>query len=107
MSSGVDERGLDSHLAQRHLQLRVGAAVQQAAGDDVVARAEQRQDRRQLRGHPTRGGQAGTAAFQRGQTFLQHRHGRVADPRVHVAERFQVEQARRVIGESNTYEVVW
>ena len=38
------------------------------------------------------------AAFDRGHALLEHRHGRVGDARVDVAEGLQVEQARRVVG---------
>ena len=58
----------------------------------------QRQQRHHLRRHAGGGGERGAAAFERRDALLEHRDRRVGDARVDVAERLQVEQARRVIG---------
>jgi hypothetical protein len=95
---GIDEGRRDAHLGQRHRELRVGAAVEQRRRHDVVARLQDRQDRRQLCGHAAGGGQRGATVFQRRDAFLEHRHRRVGDARVDVAEGLQVEQAGGVVG---------
>ena len=94
---GVDEGRLDAHLAQRDVELRVRAAIEQRRGHDVLARLHDRQDSRQLGRHAARGRERGAAVFQRRDALLQHRNGRIADARVDVAERLQVEEARRMI----------
>src|SRR6185503_3356137 len=95
---GIDEGGLDAELLQVDVQQRVRPAVERGSGNDVVAGAAQREDRRHLGGLAGGAGERGTPGFDRGHALLEHRHRRVGDARIDVAEGLQVEQARRVIG---------
>ena len=94
----VDERRLDAELRERDGELRIGPAVERPRSDDVVAGAAQREQRDRLRRHAGRRRERRAAALERGDALLERRHRRVGDARVHVAERLQVEQARRVVG---------
>ena len=58
----------------------------------------ERQEREHLRRHAGRGGERRAAAFERRDALLERRDGRIGDARIDVAERLQVEQARRVVG---------
>ena len=95
---GVDERRVDAELRERDRELRIGAAVERARGDDVVAVARERQQRHHLRRHAGGGGERRAAAFERRDALLERRDGRIRDARIDVAERLQVEQRRRVVG---------
>ena len=88
-------------------ELRVGAAVERARGDDVVAVLREREQRDHLRGHAGGRRQRRAAALQRGDALLERRDRRIRNARIDVAERLQVEQRRRVVGQSNTNDVVW
>ena len=68
------------------------------AGFDVSAGFANGQQRRHLCGHAAGAGQRGAAVFQAGDAFLEHRHRRVADAAVDIAESLQVEQAAGVLG---------
>ena len=94
----VDEGGLYAQAREADAELPDAAAVQRGGGDDVVAGLEDRQQRRHLRRHAGRAGQRGPAAFERSDALLQHRHRRIADAAVDVAEGLQVEQAGGVLG---------
>ena len=94
---GIDERDVDAELRERGCELRVRPAVERARGDDMVAVAAQREEGEHLRRHAGRSGERRAPAFQRRDSFLERRDGRVRDPRVDVAERLQVEEARRVV----------
>ena len=83
------------------VKLVVGAAVEPAAADDVIARLADGQDGQRLRGVAAAGGQRADAAFQAGQALLQHVGGRVHDPRVDVAELLQGEQIGGVLRTRN------
>jgi hypothetical protein len=89
----VDEYGVDAELAERHVELRVGAAVQGVRRDQVVALAQQRQQSAHLRRLPGTGGQRRAATLQRGHPLLEHRNRGIGDARIDVAEGLQVEQA--------------
>jgi hypothetical protein len=94
----VDEGGLDAELPQVHVQQRVRAAVQGRGRDDVVAGAAQREDGGDFGRLAGGGGQRRAPALDRRHAFLEHRHRRVGDARVDVAEGLQVEQAGGVLG---------
>ena len=96
--AGIDEGRLDAELPQVDVQQRVRAAVERGGRDDVVARAAQREDGGDLRRLAGGGGERRAAALDRRHALLEHRHRRVGDARVDVAEGLQVEQARRVLG---------
>ena len=93
------------------MQQVLRATIKGGAGDDVRARTHQRSNRQvQRRLAAGRGNRADTA-FQRCNTLLQHRIGRVAQARVHMAGALQVEKAGGVVarfkdkrgGEVNRY----
>ena len=94
----IDEGHVDADAREGVVELVVGAAVQPAGGDDVIAGAAQGQDRLGLGGVPDAGGQRADAAFQVGQALLEHIGGRVHDAGVDVAELLQGEQVGGVLG---------
>ncbi|MNS81596.1 hypothetical protein D3C72_1153100 [compost metagenome] len=95
---GVDEAHLDAVLGQGVGEQVVGAAIEGAGGDDVVAGLGDGQDGvgdgRHARGH----GQGRDPALQRRQTLLQHVGRRVHDAGVDIARHLQVEQVGPVLG---------
>ena len=92
----VDELHGDAELGQRVVEQVVGAAVEAARGDDVVARAGEVEDRQRL-GRLAGGDREGRdAALERRDALLEHPVGRVHDPGVDVPELLEPEQARRV-----------
>ena len=91
---GVDPGQLHVHLAQQVLELVDGPAVEGRGRDDVVARLEQGEQRGRLRGDPARERHPARAALQVRDPLLEHRHGRVHDPRVRVPVLLQVEVGR-------------
>ena len=60
--------------------------------------SQQREQRGHLRRLARGGRQRRAPALERRHALLEHRHGRIGDARVDVAERLQIEQARRVVG---------
>jgi hypothetical protein len=94
----VHEAHLDAVLRQGVREQGVGAAVQGGERDDVVAGVGEVQHGVGDRGRPGRGRQRPHAALQRGEAGLEHRLGRVHDPRVDVARHAQCEQVRGVLG---------
>ena len=60
--------------------------------------AAERQQRDHLRRHAGRRRERRAPAFERRDALLERRDRRIRDPRIDVAERLQVEQARRVVG---------
>src|SRR5581483_1984374 len=84
---------VDAELLEIDVQQRVRAAVERGGGDDVVAARAERQDRGDLGGLAGRAGKRRAAAFERGHALLEHRHRRVRDARIDVAEGLQVEKA--------------
>src|SRR6185437_522334 len=95
---GVDKGGGYAELRKCHGELRIGAAIERARGDDVVAVLRQCEQGEHLGRHAGRRGQACAAAFERGDPLLERGDRRIRDPRIDVAERLQVKEARRVIG---------
>ena len=94
----VDEGDLPAELRERVVQEVVRAAVERRRRDDVAAVLGQVQQRDRLRGLPARGRECADAAVERGHPLLEHRLGRVHDPRVDDAELREAEQRRRVVG---------
>ncbi len=97
-SSGCDKRRLDAELREGHRELRICAAIERARRDDVVAVLRQGEQRGHLRRHAGGSGERRASSFERGDSFFQRGHRRIGDPRIHVAESLQIEQACRVIG---------
>ena len=95
---GVDEGDVDADAREGVVELVVGAAVQAAAADDVVARAAQGEDRQGLGGMAGTDGQRADAAFQVGDALLEHVGGGVHDAGVDVAQLLQGEQVGGVFG---------
>ena len=95
---GIDPRQLDAHLAQQMLELVDRPAVERRGRDDVVARLQQREQRRGLRGDPAGERHRAGAALEVRHPLLEHGDGRVHDPRVRVAVLLQVEVGRRRLG---------
>ncbi len=94
----VDEARVDPDLAEAHVELLVGAAVEAARRDELVAGLHQGEQRQVLRGLAGRGGDRPDAVLQRGDPLLEHPGRRVHDPAVDVAEPLQREQVGRVVG---------
>ena len=76
----------------------VGAAIELADGDDVVADAGDRLDGVGDGGHAGRHHQPADAALHLGDALLQHRRRRVHDARVDVAGDLEVEQVGAMLG---------
>ena len=93
----IDEGDVDADAREGVVELVVGAAVEPAAADDVIARAAQRQDRHGLRGVAAARRQRRHAAFQARDALLEHIGGRVHDAGVDVAQLLQREQIRGVL----------
>ncbi|KAB8760612.1 hypothetical protein FH972_026604 [Carpinus fangiana] len=77
----VDKLGLDAEARQEDLELVVGAAVQVAGGDDVVAGVGEGGDGHELGRLARRGGNGGGTTLERGDALLQHVDGGVHDAR--------------------------
>jgi hypothetical protein len=94
----VDEADVDAEAGKRHLELVVGAAVQVAGGDDVVAGLGERGDGEELRRLTRRRRHRRHAALEGGHPLLEHVGRRVHDAGVDVAELLQPEQPGGVVG---------
>ena len=93
----VGKARLDAVLRQGVGEQIVGAAVQRAGGDDVVAGLGDRQDRVGDRRLPGGERERRDAALERRQALLQHVLRRIHDARVDVARHLQVEQVGAVL----------
>ena len=93
----LDEGDLDPELRERVLEEVVGAAVDRAGGDEVVAGLRDVQDREGRRRLAARQQEGAGAALERGDALLDHCLGRVHDPGVDVAELGEREQVLRVV----------
>ncbi|MNL26364.1 hypothetical protein D3C87_1478850 [compost metagenome] len=94
----VGEAHLDADLWQGVGKQVVGAAIQLAGGDEIVARFGNRLDRVGDGRHARRHGQRGHAAFQRRDPFFQHVLRGVHDARVDVTCHLEVEQVGAMLG---------
>ncbi|MNV09545.1 hypothetical protein D3C71_1000400 [compost metagenome] len=94
----VGKAGLDAELRQRVREQVVGAAIQRAGREDVVADfgdgLDGVGDGRLPRGQR----ECADTAFQRSNALFQHIRGRVHDAGVDVALHFQIEQIGTVLG---------
>ena len=73
------------------------ATIKTGGHHHVIARLHQREQRHDLGCVARRAANRADAAFQRGHTFLQNRHGRVGQTRVDVTHLLQVKQRGRVV----------
>ncbi len=96
-SPRFDEGRVDAEAPQRVVQQIVRAAVQRAGGDDMRAGAHQRGDGQMQRGLAAGRADRARAVFQRGDTFFEHGHGRIGDPRIDVTGAFHIEERRGVV----------
>ncbi len=103
----VRPRDVPIELLERVIELVDRAAVELAAGDELIARLQERVEGEELRRVPRGDGERGGAAFERGDAPFEHRLRRVGDARVDVAERFEPEQRGGVVGVVEDEEVVW
>ena len=94
---GGHERGLDPEPPQRHVEQRVGAAVERGAGDDVLAGLGELGDQQRLGGLAAGGGDRADPALEAGDALLERRDGRVAEPRVDVPVLLEREQVGGVL----------
>ena len=79
-------------------QLVVGAAIETAAGDDMVACSAEGEKGQRLGTMAAAGGQSADAALQVGNSLFQNIGGRIHDPGVDVAKLFQGKQVGRMRG---------
>ena len=93
----VGEARLDAVLRQRVREQVVGAAIQCAGRDDVVAGLGDRQDRVGHGGLAGRQRQGGNAAFEGRDALFQHVLGGIHDAAVDIARHLEVEQVRAVL----------
>ncbi len=96
-SRGSTNVVVDAEARQRVVEQVVRAAVERARRDDVLARAEERDDREVQRRLPARRGDGAHAAFERRDALFEHRDRRIGDARIDVARALHVEQRRGVI----------
>ena len=90
--AGLDEGRLDAEAAQRVMQQVVRATIQRRRGDDMRARAHQRDDG-QVQRRLARGRGDGTdTVLKRRHAFFEHGDGRVGNARVNVTRALHVEQ---------------
>ena len=95
---GIDEAHRDAEPRQRVVEEVVGAAVERGGGDDLVAGGGEGDDGEGFGGLAGGGGEAGDAAFERGDALLEDVGGGVHDAGVDVAELLQREEAGGVVG---------
>ena len=96
-SRRIDEMAGPAELLEREAELGERAAIEIARGDELVARLHQREEGQELRRMTRRRGDRGAPALERRDPLLEHRHGRVGQPRIDVAEIVQVEERGGVI----------
>jgi hypothetical protein len=94
----IDELDVDSQPRQGDLELVVGAAVEVAGGDDVVAGLGNRGQRQKLRRLPGTRGDRRHAAFEGREALFEDVGGRIHDAGVDIAELLQREQAGAMLG---------
>ena len=95
---GTGEAGLQPHGGQPVGEQVVGAAVELAGGDDVVAGPADGLQAVGDGGHAGGQGEPGDAAFHLRHPLLQHRAGGVHDAAVDVALDLEIEQVGPVLG---------
>jgi hypothetical protein len=85
----VDETDLEAKARKCHLELVIGAAVKKRRRDNVVARLEQRGERKQLCRLTGGGRYGGRSAFECCHPLFEDIGSRVHDPGVDVSELLQ------------------
>ena len=94
----IGEDHVPAEFLERMVELIDRAAIELPASDEIVAGLEQRVECDELRGMAGRDGQGRRATFERGNAAFQHTLRRVADARINVAENFEIEQRRSMVG---------
>ena len=97
-SVGVRPHHVPIELLERVVELVDGAAVELPAGDELIARLQQRMEDEELRRMARGDGECGRAVLERGDAPFERRLRRVVDARVDVAEHLQAEQRGGVVG---------
>ncbi len=95
---GVDEGDVDADARQGVVELVIRAAVETAAGDDMVPCPAQRKEGHGLRAVTAAGRQRPDAAFEVGDALFQHVRRRIHDAGVDVAKLLQGKEIGRVFG---------
>ena len=93
----IDEMAGPAELLERKAELGERAAIEVARGDELVAGLHQGEEGEELRRVARRRRDRRPAAFERGDPLLQHRDGRVGEPRIDVAEIVQIEERGGVV----------
>ena len=88
----VDKMAGPAELLERQAELGQGAAIEVARGDELIARLHQREKHQELRGVARGRRDRGAATFEAGDALFEHRHGRIGEARIDVAEIVQVEE---------------
>jgi hypothetical protein len=94
----VGEADLPVELREGLVELGDRAAVELFRRNQLVARPHEIEECYDLRGMTARHGAGRRAALERRDPLLEHRHGRVGEARVDVAEALQVEERGGMIG---------
>ena len=94
---GIRPYHVPAEILECVIELIDRAAVELLRRDEFVAGLHQAMEHQDLRGMAGRHGKPRGAAFKRGDALLEHRGGRIADPRVDIAEGLQPEQRGRMI----------
>ena len=76
---GLDESRFDAKLLESDSKLRIGAAIERAGSDKMIACAQQGQQRQHFGRHAGGSGQSRAAALKRRHALLEHRRRRVRD----------------------------
>ena len=95
--TGIGEPDLNALLRESVSKEVIGAAIQRAGRNDVVARLRDRLDGIGNGGHARGNSQRGNATLQRGHSFFQNVGGRVHDAGVDIARYLEVKQVRTVL----------
>ncbi len=94
----VGETGRDALARQHVAEQRVRRAIKLRHGNDVAAGVGEVDKRKMQRRLAGRDRERSDAAFELGDALFKHRRGRIGDPGVAKAFRFEIEQSGTVIG---------
>ena len=94
----VHQVDVDAEAWQGDFELVVGAAVEVAGGNDIVAGLGDRRDGEELRRLAARRRHGRDAAFERGDALFENIRRGIHDPRINIAEFLQREETRAVGG---------
>jgi len=95
---GIGKGDLDPQPWQGIAQLGVGTAIQTVAGNDMVARATEREEGQGLSAMTAAGRQSGNTTFQIGDPLFEYISGRIHDPRINIAEFFEGKEIGGMLG---------